>query len=214
MNKLLTFGCSMTFGHGLVDCWHPNDRTPGHRPSKYAWPALLGKQLDLQTENLSRPGSSNREIWWKIVNTNFHRYDTVVILWSLVARYCIVTDNDFPEIQMGVWKTNPESAIYSDLFRYNNDFNLSVESLTFVNHANSYLQRQGVTRVYNYAVNHEEWTSVVDQKWNHTHIIGYANDIWAGVNDVALDNAHPGNKMHIAFAKEVCKNIKGETHEN
>ena len=44
--KLVTFGCSYTYGHGLPDCIMAKGRA-GKRPSKFAWPYLLAKKLDM-----------------------------------------------------------------------------------------------------------------------------------------------------------------------
>lgn len=35
--KLVVFGCSFTFGHGLPDCLDVNKKGPGTLPSKMAW---------------------------------------------------------------------------------------------------------------------------------------------------------------------------------
>ena len=45
MDRLVAFGCSYTYGHGLPDCIMAKGRA-GKRPSKFAWPYLLAKKLD------------------------------------------------------------------------------------------------------------------------------------------------------------------------
>lgn len=45
MSRLIAFGCSHTYGHGLPDCFIPPHR-PGTDPSKLSWPYPLGELLN------------------------------------------------------------------------------------------------------------------------------------------------------------------------
>ena len=46
MNKLWAFGCSLTFGHGLSDCFDgPKTNGAGPLPSIYSWPAVLANMF-------------------------------------------------------------------------------------------------------------------------------------------------------------------------
>jgi hypothetical protein len=216
--RLVAFGCSNTFGHGLVDCWNDKLKQPGNAPSKYAWPSVLGSNLGLDVVNLSRCGGSNREIWWNIVNTKFQSADTVVILWSYNYRYCILNDpyvTDQPE-QLGIWDNTPASSLYKKTSVYRPDLDFAVESLTFMDHANRYLKSLRIKNIYHYAPNAEEWksTSPEEHKWCDVRIVDYANDIWFGINEFALDNAHPGPKMQKAFAEKVQQHIKETKNEH
>ena len=62
-NKLITFGCSNTFGVGLPDCW-PNTEFP----SKLGWAQQLANGVSLPLTNLSRPGASNLGILNDIIS--------------------------------------------------------------------------------------------------------------------------------------------------
>ena len=44
---LITFGCSFTYGHGLPDCIGGPDGHAGPTPSEQAWPAMLGKIINM-----------------------------------------------------------------------------------------------------------------------------------------------------------------------
>ena len=48
---IIAFGCSNTFGYGLIDNYS--------KPSEHAWPNILGKHLGLQVKNLSEGGIRN-----------------------------------------------------------------------------------------------------------------------------------------------------------
>jgi hypothetical protein len=56
--KLVTFGCSFTYGHGLADCM-AEDGSNGPTASEQAWPSVLGKLTGMKVDNVSEPGSSN-----------------------------------------------------------------------------------------------------------------------------------------------------------
>ena len=78
MSRLVTFGCSHTYGIGLQD------------PSKEAWPNVLGKLLEKEkTVNKGNPGASIKEIAHTAFNFKFLPTDTVVVLWTHLNRYCI-----------------------------------------------------------------------------------------------------------------------------
>ena len=73
MERLVTFGCSLTQGQALEK---------DVEYSKLAWPYVLGQKLNLETVNNGKNGSSIKRIWWDIMNFDFHSSDTVVILWT------------------------------------------------------------------------------------------------------------------------------------
>jgi hypothetical protein len=78
--RIVAFGCSNTYGHGLSDC--NIDGRPGLSPSKFAWPALLDKPY----LNLSNPGSSNKQIAMECLAQQFNETDVVVFAWTYAAR--------------------------------------------------------------------------------------------------------------------------------
>lgn len=63
MSRLITFGCSYTYGQGLPDCENTVINTGikkfyvnSSAPSKQGWPSILSKRLDLELVNISAPG--------------------------------------------------------------------------------------------------------------------------------------------------------------
>ena len=88
--KLVVFGCSFTFGHGLPDCVSEDGTGPGTQPSKMAWSNHLktfGKFHSLDNKGI--PGASNKIILNEIVNYDFNEPTVVIVLWSNFERKTI-----------------------------------------------------------------------------------------------------------------------------
>lgn len=109
MSRLVAFGCSNTYGIALPDCLHGIDIS---KPSQYAWPALLARNLDLNLVNLSSQGIGNNEIMMKLLHTNFNSDDTVIILWSYFVRHEFFR---YDYNSNGGEKVNPNSSVYRTL---------------------------------------------------------------------------------------------------
>ena len=79
MQRLVTFGCSLTQGQ-FLDTDSPSDQSY----SKLAWPYLLANKLNLKCYNAGINGSSAKKIWHTIANFEF-RDDDIVIVQNLLA---------------------------------------------------------------------------------------------------------------------------------
>lgn len=84
--RLHAAGCSFTYGDGLQDCWIPEIGEAGKKPSKLAWPTLLGQKLDIQANNLAVPGGSNILAISKLLEANLRSGDIVIVLWTFFTR--------------------------------------------------------------------------------------------------------------------------------
>ena len=62
--RIISFGCSYTYGHGLADCLEEDKITQGADPSKLAFASLLAKKINCKCINLGKSGNSNKEIWY------------------------------------------------------------------------------------------------------------------------------------------------------
>lgn len=82
MPRLITFGCSYTYGIGLPDIKKNFFGGNALSPSKMGWPALLSDKLNYDLVNISYAGSSNTEILYNILTFKFKPDDTVVIMWT------------------------------------------------------------------------------------------------------------------------------------
>lgn len=220
MSRLITFGCSFTYGHGLEDCLL-DDNMPGLTPSQYAWPNILGKMLDREVVNLSMPGASNQHILHKILSTNFLETDFVVTLWTHFSRDIIVFDKfqkfcNFDQcsnlfyLPIGNWmldqkETNKElTAIIEPYYIAHNDSDQIYKKYLTLHHAESYFKSINV--------NHFSFGQLEDLgdisniiKFKHF----YDLDIFKVLNDFpkANDNSHPGIEGHREIANQIYKTI-------
>lgn len=154
MPRLVTFGCSFTFGHGLPDCFDPPD---GHGPiaSVLGWPNMLANKLNRECINLSKPGSGNKEILIKILNTKFLPDDMVVVGWSHFNRYDFYRHTDEnegyritgDEIEEVVFKVNVNDQNWLN--------NNRVENFLCIHHANIFLSNLHLQQ-YNFFAVHSE----------------------------------------------------------
>jgi len=199
MSRLITFGCSITYGHGLEDCYiEPNN--PGLVPSQKAWPSLLANMLNLELINCSNPGASNLHILWKLLNFDFNDDDLCIVMWSFFGRL-------------------PYSNLKYDSSIVNwNDYSSRVVKQL------PELEEESIV-VKNYMSIHHGYLYLLSKKIKHNFIIWpidgfrYANyfvkipTILQEINsnhcslDKALDGAHPGSKTHMSIATQLFDKI-------
>lgn len=189
--RVVAFGCSYTYGHGLKDCLDVNG-FPGPTPSKLAFSTQLAKKLDCDYVNLGKSGNSNKEIWNDIVNFEFQKNDVAVITWTYYNRFCIIRSDNIRRINP--WNDH-DKVFYMN---YSNRNDMILDFYNRMNHASSYLKNINV-KDYNFVI--EEFDSQ-EPKWNKSKILGMFNKI-----DEAEDNCHPGEKSHLAFANQIYTHI-------
>ena len=189
--RLVTFGCSYTFGHGLSDCWANNDVGPN--PSKLSWPSLLADHMNVECINNSRPGSSNKRIWHTVLNTSFKHDDVVFIQWSYPARTCKFKVYDIEDI--GPWQ--------KEKYEHLDPFDLLVESKLVIHHTNLYLQSKGI-KVYNLVIADSELEMLELYGNTVDHIPIYISPTYKKkIYPKALDGEHPGEEFHAHYAKQL-----------
>jgi hypothetical protein len=198
MTRLITFGCSYPYGHGLPDCFDEKNSGYGIEPSKFSFPELIAQHCNFKNINLSRPGISNKGIVHTLQKFVFQKGDICLLAWTHIDRSSFITKDD--EIKfIGPWQTDKLSTRYYKYFfeHHDNLWNMSM----YVNYANLYLKNKDVTviniRGYNADVN-IDWNSLVD---NDTIMTDH--NVHSSVIDIALDNAHPGVETHKQFAKKI-----------
>jgi hypothetical protein len=199
MSRLIAFGCSYTYGHGLEDC-HVEPNNPGLSHSKLAWPSLLANMLNLEVVNCSNPGASNIHIFWKLLNFKFNDDDLCVVMWSHFGRqpFSNLKYNssiiEWDNYDRGVIKRLPELE----------EENLVIRNFISIHHGYSYLVSKNIS--------HHFVIGTTDGLLYRRPIIAIPtlNDkltIDSCLVDRALDNMHPGPKTHMAFAKKLFDNI-------
>lgn len=218
MSRLVAFGCSNTYGQGLPDC-HIFDKNKGQfveatKPSKHAWPRILGYLLKKDVVNQGVCGASNRRIWHEIVNFDYRPDDLVICHWSLINRYAVIYKDKQP-FNLGLWDSpNPVlgKPYVNFITAVNDDYDRMIESTTFIDHANLFL-KQRVSSIYNIVFNPLEFEDLPD--W-----VNFEFDLEAayynGMFPRALDNSHTGLEGHRMLANDLYKKIlkRGDADAN
>jgi len=213
MSRLVAFGCSHTYGHGLEDCIIENN-LPGPVASKFAWPNRLGTMLSQETINLSRPGASNLEILYNILKFDFQDNDIVTILWSDWSRDLIFAEIDpslnynlgfFP---IGTWMTKENDGIDIEAWlSIHTDYDLMIRSFMYIHHAEKYLENKKIKN-YSFFTDSNNVTKHIPNflTFNNLSDLQLWNTMFT-LYDRALDGCHPGPIAHIKIAEEIYKHI-------
>jgi len=189
MDRLVTFGCSNTFGHHLED----NPRQDS--PSKYAWPNHLADLLKVPVLNNSKIGIDNKEILFRILNYDFDENDAVFVLWSYHDRHCIIKNNTIRHI--GPWRKKDKlSKLY---YKYIwNEYDSTFENYLYINLAHYHLQEQNIEHIFlSYSQNHID----LSLEWNSVKFLNIFFDDVRTKFPPAKDGLHPGMESHKEFAK-------------
>lgn len=199
MERLITFGCSNTYGYGLDDCWEDDSN-----PSNIGWAAIMARELGKVYINKGITGASNKLIWHQILRTKFKPGDTVFILWSYIDRHTVLTSkNKFIHLHANKLE-QPESESYYKLLYASYDSKLM--STLYVDHATRLLTDLGVT--FYQSIIFKEYNFVFGQ---HPHVPIYFND-YERYYERALDGLHMGAQGNVAFAKDLLEAIGVSTN--
>ena len=192
--RLVTFGCSLTYGQWLDDCVPPDDENP----STYAWPNIIANKFDLRLSNLSEPGSSNKQIWKTILDTKLSANDLVIIQWSHVDRWCVIKENGVNEI--GIWQVKKDKisrAFFENLY---NNHDMKIDFNCRSDHIDRYLCNLGIDR-YHFTSNEKNVRN--KPVWNSANFLPvYANKTRKKF-PTALDGSHPGKLAHKNLAEQI-----------
>ena len=203
MSKLVTFGCSCTFGQALDDCII-TDWSADIKPSKFAWPELLSNLMKLECDNRAQPGYSNLQILDTILSTNIDPNDTVIVMWSYFGRDMILDDNGT--------KHRIHSTDETEIVKYwastHTITDLMYRSWVYMHHALIYLQSLGVKF---YFVQVLKDLKFLNMKPEWARSISFLNvDVgkYSAISPKAADNAHPGKQAHELIAHSIYLKIK------
>lgn len=204
MPRLITFGCSFTYGQGLPGCKLGNNYSKiSNSPSELAWPALLGNLLKLETINKGIPGASNLEILYQILNFKFNKDDIIVIMWSLSDRdlFFISNKNKFkPYRQLGLWLTNKTGFVFKWLQNFN-VVDQIVKSWIYMNHADLYLSSNNLKYIHFPAKPSEllEYKPSFIDNIKNLYLNGQS------YIDTCENDPHPGPRSHELTANTIYK---------
>jgi hypothetical protein len=203
MSRLITFGDSFTYGHGLVDCHIPENNYPGTTPSKFAWPQLLGDMLGIEVINRSKCGASNMQILKEILTfENFLTTDVVIVGWTFNIRDCIFNKSIFgveSELRVSAW--HKDNKLVEKYFSVHNNHDLAVRTGIYIHHAESYLKTLAIKQFHFSAFQHQWYNKMPVFIKDPDHYI--SDSIINHKLDIALDNSHPGPLAHKEAAKKL-----------
>lgn len=203
-NRLVTFGDSFTYGQDMPD----NERT-WNRPSKHAWPAVVGKKLDIyDVLNVALPGASNKYIANTVLDFEFKKHDLVLILWSWHNRYHIFDNRKIYGQKIGTWNTrhNKTAEMY---YRYlYNEADSIKQSLIYINHTSDYLKYKKIKNFHG-LLDEDIRRTAETCSWNRTEFLPFR----VNLVDYASDGLHPGKESHVQIARQMWINMKGQLRD-
>ena len=217
--KLVTFGCSFTYGHGLADCM-AEDGSNGPTASEQAWPSVLGKLTGMKVDNVSEPGSSNLMITKAIVDYSKYTKDTVVVvMWSNNDRETIYkTGNEKLHMLPGFlddtmpgtfWfdkdKNNFKKTITTYYENYHEDWNATLNQTIRMNFVHAFLKNKGIKSFHVHSEHHRLDINYF-KKFNVRDLnLKYFNWKNSFHIDDALDipKPHPGPRSHALMATNI-----------
>lgn len=197
MSRLITFGCSYTFGHGLADCTNYKD------PSKLGWASVLSNKMNLPLVNISAPGASNLEILYNILNFKFEQDDVVVIMWSLSLRDLKFKKNLFGSKQYTPYKVMINKPWYAKQWIPEGDIkDYVIKSWIYIQHADLYLSNKNIKFLH--------YPSHPGELYQHKpDFINISNMSTDGIVqiDLADDGAHPGIESNKSMAENIYNTL-------
>lgn len=217
MARLVSFGCSNTFGDCLPDCdlgpigWARADLSPrrlaGNSPSSLAWPKLAADALSIDVVNLAASGSSNFEILNSIMLFDFVAGDIAAVLWTYTNRDTLYGYDAArcgeTHTRVHPWKAEHGDPVCQDFYKAHSDYDLSLRSWMYWHHTATHLRYKGIPFVMSSL---EPWDvrarRVDDYAGIDPMIFMYPFD------DLALDGLHPGPVTHERWAREFASNIR------
>jgi hypothetical protein len=197
MGRLVTFGCSYTYGIGLEDIYGSKKVT---EPSKLAWPTLLGQLLDKTTINESAPGSGNFEIFDKIIRYNFQPDDLVIIMWSHFIRlgHYKILEKNYKGQRKGSMMQAKHTAILME-------FDNAYKNYQIFHHANLYLESKKIDNYSFIAFFRDRDSFPCPSFFEFSKMLTIQEDYHI---DMALDREHFGHKSHEKLANILYNKIK------
>lgn len=199
--RLVTFGCSLTYGHGLPDCVGKTKKHAGPKPSQLGWPNKLAYLLNLQIENVSQPGASNNWIWLNAMEFPFSAGDLVVFNWTYLESRWDIKISKETTIRVSPWLKTPESRRYIEYLGHTMKWDLPPQFFLRANFMQYYLNEQGITN-YHLTVD-PEGVDYHMPVWNKVEFLKPNINALRHEYPRAIDNSHPGEECHAEFARLV-----------
>ena len=210
--RLVAFGCSNTYGHGLSDCY--KDGRPGRLPSNFAWPSLLADKLDITVDNKGQPGASNKRIWHNGLHYDYTENDTVIFMWSYLTRYSILHkshethENKRRDQRVNLHVNQSEKPSRYYFKHIYDDYDSTQQLLAFSSQIYHMLKDKNIKSYHIFADYNkfdDKFYKLLPQSmdWKHWGFHWEENKL-----DVADDGMHNGPQSHAAWADKIFNWIK------
>jgi hypothetical protein len=191
MSRVVTFGCSHTYGLELPDCLTVDDP-----PSKMGFSNIVGNALNLEVINRADTGASQKQIAATVLETEFDIGDIVIINWSSPLRRGIWNGSHWEQLaswtEDRIWK-----RYYAKYHRIEDD---TLDSLMNINLANLFLKNK-CKKVINAMHRHSNEIVNSTHSWNSVSIdLIFADDNFYYKQ---LKYGHPDLKSHKVFAERL-----------
>ena len=202
--RVVVYGDSFAYGTGLPDCLDQR------QPSKLTYGEHLSNMLNCECVNLSQPGSSNKEILFKILTTRKVVDDVVIVMWSHPHRTCVLRKhlpmptNEAMGDKLGWWLLEePVDPVAEAYYKYLYDEYDSIQnSWQYINHADAVLNVKARHVIHSVIPNTSEFThDDAYPKWSKVSKI----KAWKEIDHTEC--GHAGPKSHKQLAKYLFSQI-------
>ena len=208
--RLITVGCSQTYGHALPDCYVEDSRTDdglgvAEQPSKMAFPQLIGDYLELEVCNLSWPGGSTKNMWYELVHFDYKPTDKVLCVWTFANRSMIVKRGK--KMHLGIWPSLvPMNKAYQKFVATSNsDEDLELQSYQYMDHAHKVVAPQ-VESILHYKLSKVQYETMPN--WCEFKFQNALDCIVPpDTMDLALDDRHYGINSHKSIARQMIQDL-------
>jgi hypothetical protein len=202
MQRLVTFGCSCTFGEALPDCIITDYNSA--KPSKFAWPSVLAGMLRKECVNLSSPGSSNFKILDTILSTPLKKEDVVVVMWSYFGRDMLIDDKG----RKFGFHSSDTNELVNAWASVHGLTDLMYRSWLYIHHAQLYLTSLGIDFYFLHVDNDLKFKNLKPEWAQDVKLLDTYIGKYAATAPKAADNRHPGEHAHALTAFSIFYNIK------
>lgn len=201
--RIVAFGCSYTYGHGLEDCII-DGMHPSSTPSKYAFPNLLAVRMGVKCLNFSRPGSSIKYMWHQAMNVYQPRKaDIVINMFTNHNRNCVLHIDDKKIKHLGFWQDDKASKYFYK--HLENDYDSVYGAWMQINSINNHLKNK-VSLIINGFVNYKSIADILLPEWNNVECDIEFQPI-GNRHPLASDNSHWGELAHAELSETLYKMI-------
>lgn len=211
VKRLIAHGCSFTYGEELED------------PSKTSWPALVAKELNIDCNNLAKPGYSNDAIVQDLVKFDPDQDDLVTVGWSSYLRMGLHDDHGWYTTVVSQRKNidiidwNRRERIIDDLLISNADEWLYERWLTQVILLQSFLDAKAIKYLFFSAFDNQSRYEIYKKKFYNLHnrinqhrFIGWPNEGFVewSYGMPKGSRGHPLEAGHVMTAKKVLESCQ------